>query len=89
MAVSDIGQQFCNFAARYDLPREILAEAFALQTEIDKAVKVRRATPAQGDELPPEILHVQKLQQQLQSTLGPDLYNSWNSGRKLSYDLQP
>jgi len=89
MAVSDTGQQLRNFAARYDLPRETLAEAFALQTEIDKAVKVRSATPPPADELPPEILHVQKLQQQLQSTLGPDLYNSWNSGRKLSYDLQP
>jgi hypothetical protein len=79
MAVSETGQQLRNLTTRYDLPRETLAEAFQLQSELDRF----------GRRAPADAAQVQRLSEQLQQTLGPDVFESWNAGRKLKYDIQP
>lgn len=93
MAVSGTGQQLRNFAARYELPRETLAQAFTLQTQIDLLAKNPiRYVSQPGQSGPPPDSRFQQmtdLKQQLQSVLGPDLLNSWNSGRRQEYELQP
>jgi hypothetical protein len=91
MAVNETGQQLRNFAARYDLPRETLAQAFAAQTEIDRLQKGRQSVQARYG-LPESAVGAPPLageQQRLQQILGPDLYRAWNEGRAQKYDLQP
>ena len=70
------GQQLRNFAARYDLPREKLADAFRLQKEIELRDEVR----SRG---------VEEARNDLERMLGPNLYEKWNEGRSLKYDFQP
>lgn len=76
LATSGTGQQLRNFSARYDLPREKLADAFRLQKEID----LRDGARSRG---------VDEARRELERTLGPDLYEKWNEGRSLEYDFQP
>jgi hypothetical protein len=89
LATSGTGQQLRNFAARYDLPRETLADAFRLQKEMDAlrnggdrggAVSVNSADNA---------ARVEQVREQLEKTLGAELFRSWNEGRNLKYDFQP
>jgi hypothetical protein len=81
MAVSETGQQLRNLATRYDLPRETLTKAFELQSALDQFG--RRGGP------PPDAARMQQLGEQLQQTLGPSVFEAWNAGRKLKYDIQP
>jgi hypothetical protein len=83
LATSGTGQQLKNFAHRYNLPRETLSNAFHLQKEIDSF----RSTDPLGFGEPDH--RARDAQQRLQQTLGPDLYNTWNSGRNRKYELQP
>jgi hypothetical protein len=93
LATSGTGQQLKNFAARYDLPRETLSNAFHLQKEIDRLesmeqLKSRYGLPNAG----PSASAGRTLDQarsEMEKALGADLYNTWNEGRSLKYDLQP
>ncbi len=86
MAISGTGQQMRNFAARFDLPRETMAQAFQLQTQLDGLN--RRFQGVSGD--PPAVSDPrQQLQLQLQQLLGPDLWQVWNVGRNLRVSLDP
>lgn len=91
LATSGTGQQLKNFAARYDLPRETLSNAFRLQKEIDglqsrAQVQARYGMPdaaGQGGRT------IEQARQEMEKALGAELYETWNEGRKLKYDLQP
>jgi hypothetical protein len=91
MAVSDTGQQLRNFASRYDLPRETLADAFQLQTQLDQLSKrpivFNGGSAPNGGATPAE--QFTDLRQRLESLLGSDLFQAWNSGRRQKYDIQP
>jgi hypothetical protein len=39
--------------------------------------------------IPQDPSRSQQLNEQLQQTLGPALFEAWNGGRKLKYDIQP
>lgn len=84
MAIHETGQQMRNFANRYNLPRETMAEAFRLQRELDTFLNTHRTSDLSA--LHPRAA---QLAEQLQSTLGPDLFNSWQNGRSQDYNLQP
>jgi hypothetical protein len=86
LATSGTGQQLRNFAARYGLPRETLADAFRLQKEMDalRSSQGRAAEPS-----PESLARLEQVQGQLEQTLGVELYRSWNEGRNLKYDFQP
>jgi hypothetical protein len=92
MAVSETGQQMRNLAARYEIPRETLTRAFALQSEIDgfgKSLGGNSRSRETTGQIGPEAARIADLQRQLSDTLGPEILKAWNSGRRLSYDLQP
>jgi hypothetical protein len=91
MAVSDAGQQMRNFAARFEVPRETLAQAFELQSQMDQLAGMNRASfgdsgiaanaaPAQSPA---------GLQSRLQQLLGPQLWQAWQSGKNLRVNLDP
>ena len=82
MAVSDTGQKMRNFGARFEVPRETLAQAFDLQTQIDRLSRVR--SPAQSP-----IETMAQLQDHLQQVLGPNLWQAWQEGRNLQVSLDP
>ena len=93
LATSSTGQQLKNFAARYDLPRETLSNAFRVQKEIQQFESIEQmkarygggnALPVQGGERTLEAAR-----QEMERMLGAELYNSWNEGRNLKYDFQP
>ena len=86
LATSGTGQQLRNFAARYGLPRETLADAFRLQKEMDalRSSQGRAAEPS-----PESLARLEQVQGQLEQTLGAEHYRSWNEGRNLKYDFQP
>ena len=82
MAISDTGQKMRNFGARFELPRETLAQAFDLQTQIDRLSRQRG--PAQS-----AVETMAQLQDHLQQVLGPNLWQAWQEGRNLQVNLDP
>jgi hypothetical protein len=86
MAVSGTGQQLRNFAARFDLPRTALAQAFDLQTQIDQFMRQKR--PPSGNPSTP-VEQVAQLQSRMQGVFGPDLWQAWETGRNLRVNLDP
>jgi hypothetical protein len=91
MAVNGTGQRMRNFAARFELPRDIMAQAFELQTQIDKLG--RRGGPrldgaVDGSTAPPSERAAQ-LQGSLQQVLGLRLWEAWEQGRNLQVNLDP
>jgi hypothetical protein len=91
MAVSGTGQQMRNFAARFELPRETMAQAFQLQTQIDRLGRTQaRTTNPDGSTNsagpPPQLAD---LQAQLQQMLGPELWQDWMLGKDLRVNLDP
>src|SRR6266550_8045607 len=91
MANSSTGQQLRNLAARYELPRDTLAQAFALQTEVDQLSKQRTVTSRTyvSDTQSPEAFHGLELLAKLQQVLGPDVWQAWQAGRNLRVNLDP
>ena len=94
MAINGTGQQLRNMAARYDLPRETVSQAFALQSEIDQLSRAQNATRqanavalSTGGPDPAELIN--QLQGQLAQTFGPELWQAWQAGRNLRVDLNP
>jgi hypothetical protein len=96
MATSDVGQQLRNLAARYDLPREILAQAFPLQTEaaqLEKLLARGRAgnnVPAMTSADPAQLQsRLATVQQQTEQVLGATLWQAWNDGKNRRVKLDP
>ena len=93
LATSGTGQQLRNFASRYDLPRETLSKAFHLQKEIQRLESAQQASARYGGAISTRQAQgertLEQLQQEMERTLGPELYKAWNEGRNLKYDLQP
>ena len=91
MAVSVTGQQMRNFAARFALPRETLAQAFELQSQVDQIARMSRAGSAvsgiAADPAPARSLA--ELQSQLQQLLAPQLWEAWQAGKNLRVSLDP
>jgi hypothetical protein len=82
MATSTTGQQLRNLAARYDLSRDTLGQAFALQSQADQSAK-QRYSSAQGPFQSLDLLG------KLQQVMGPDIWQAWQAGRNLRVDLDP
>jgi len=82
MAVSDTGQKMRNFGARFEVTRETLAQAFDLQTQIDRLSRVRGPAQSPVETMP-------QLQDHLQKVLGPNLWQAWQEGRNLQVSLDP
>jgi hypothetical protein len=91
LATSGTGQQLRNFAARYGLPREKLADAFRLQKEMDalRSSQGRARNGSAPEPSPESAARLEQVQGQLEQTLGAELFRSWNEGRNLKYDFQP
>jgi hypothetical protein len=91
MAVSGTGQQMRNFAARFQLQRETMAQAFQLQTQIDQLSRtaVRTANPDSTTGVPSPPPQVPDVQSQLQQILGPELWQDWMLGKDLRVNLDP
>jgi hypothetical protein len=87
MATSNTGQQMNSLSIRYDLPRETIREAFSMQTELDQLAK-RIPQGASPDNSGLQIRQTE-LEQKLQQTLGPDIWQAWINGRNQRYNLQP
>jgi len=77
MATSETGQQLRNLGARYDLPREALAQAFEVQKQLDALA--RQPFPDRQA----------SLEQQLQQALGPAACQAWKDGRNRRVTLSP
>lgn len=83
MATTGIGQRMNNLATRYDLPRPTIHEAFVIQNELDQIEKaINRGVAANSPQ------H-EELQQKLQQTLGPIVFEAWQSGRNQKYNIEP
>ena len=91
MAVSGTGQQLRNFAARFNLPRSTVAQAFDLQTQVDQLARIRGPRPDGSASIAGQapLRQVAPLQAQLQEVLGPQLWQAWETGRNLHVELDP
>ncbi len=94
LATSGTGQQLKNLAARYDLSRETLSNAFHLQKEVDRFEAATRLRTRYGAALPDGGSAnggrtMEMAEADLAKTLGAERYQSWKEGRNLKYDLQP
>jgi len=91
MATSETGQQLRNLAARYDLPREALAQAFQLQLEADQLNKSLTRSSQLG--MPSDLSQLQarftELQQRTEQILGPTIWQAWTDGRNQRVKLEP
>jgi hypothetical protein len=85
MAVSTIGQQMRNFGARFELPREMIGQAFDLQTQIDRLKQIR-SLPVNG---PSPAEQAGQLQNQLQQLLGFQMWQNWEAGKNIRVNLDP
>ena len=96
MATSDTGQQLRNLAARYELPREALAQAFELQKEAEGVAKtIARLNrggasdlQASGNQAPLQI-QLADLEQKMQQVLGANVWQAWQDGRRNQVELKP
>ena len=91
MAINGTGQQLRNFAARYDLPRDVMEQAFNLQVQLDQLSRGKKpitdgAAALAGDS---SAQHIAQLSSQLQSVLGQGLLSAWEEGRNLKVKLDP
>jgi hypothetical protein len=94
MAISGTGQQLRNMAARYDLSREVVSQAFALQNEIDALARlpgVLLMTGADSSVAPTgdSASRLARLREQLLQVFGPELLRAWEDGRNRPVDLSP
>ena len=96
MATSDTGQQLRNLAARYELPRETLAQAFELQKETEGVAKTiaRLSRGGASDlqasgKLAPLQIQLADLEQKMQQVLGANVWQAWQDGRRNQVELKP
>jgi len=84
MAINETGQQMRNFAARFELPRNVMVEAFQLQIALDGS---GRSQSSQGQGTVPA--QSSDVQSRLQQLLGAELWQNWQVGRLLRANLDP
>ena len=94
MAASSMGQQLQALAARYDLPRETVAQAFDLQRQIDWLDKGPASVRQVGNGLvPPPTMPTDKprdaLEQDLRQALGGSVWEAWQDGRNRQVLFDP
>ena len=87
MARTDSGRQLNNLAARYDVPRATIQQAYLAQKQMDELMRASRSgtLPANQDEA------VAELNGKLQEALGPAVYEAWQNGKgqKYTYTIEP
>jgi hypothetical protein len=94
MAASSMGQQLQALAARYDLPRETVAQAFDLQRQIDWLDKGPASVRQVGNGLiPPPTMPTDKsreaLDRDLRQVLGGSVWEAWQDGRNRQVLFDP
>jgi hypothetical protein len=96
MAISETGQQMRNLATRFDLPRETVAQASALQTEAEELGRTATVALATAGTSGPSLAPAQsasqrlsELRAQLEQVLGPEVWQAWQDGRKWQVSLDP
>ncbi len=89
MAITDTGQQLRNFAARFELPRQTVAEAFELQSRLDGLARTRRVEPSGPAPAQTTAETQTQLEDQFQQVLGPQLWQAWQDGKSLRVSLDP
>jgi len=96
MATSEIGQQLRNLAARYEVPRDALVQAFELQNETDRVARsiaqfTRAGASDQSESsgLTQLQMRLSDLEQQMAQVLGPDVWQAWQDGRSHQVELKP
>jgi len=96
MAISGNGQQLRNLAARFELPQDTIAQAFALQQQADQLsgqqqLRLRYGLQREGagDAGPSIEERMAEVQRQLANVLGPEAAQAWQQGRNLKVDLSP
>jgi len=87
MATSDTGQQMNSLSIRYDLPKETIREAFSLLTQLDQLAK--RIPQSSSPDTSGLQIRQTELEQELQQTLDPHVWQAWINERNQRYDLQP
>jgi hypothetical protein len=94
MAASSMGQQLQALAARYNLPRETVAQAFDLQKQIDWLDQGPDSVRKVGNGLvPPPTMPTAKprdaLEQNLRQALGNSVWEAWQDGRNRQVLFDP
>jgi hypothetical protein len=84
MARSDTGRQLNNLAARYDVSRENIRQAYRVQSELDQLLKQAPNNPNRDAE-ERQI----ELATRLNELLGPIVLEAWQSGRNQKYKIEP
>jgi hypothetical protein len=81
LATSEVGQQLRNLAARYDLSRETLAQAFDLESQRDRVLKLPDPAELQS--------RLAELNQRMEAALGASTWQAWQDGRTRRVNLEP
>ena len=94
MAASSMGQQLQNLAARYELPRDTVAQAFELQKQLDWIDKGPSSVREVGNGLiPPPTVPTDSsrdsLAQELRQVLGESIWLAWQDGRNRQVVFDP
>jgi hypothetical protein len=84
MARTDSGRMLNSLAARYDVPRPAIQQAYLAQKELDE-LEMKRIPSATGA----DALQREDLTQRVRDALGPALFEAWENGRRLRYKIQP
>lgn len=95
MTGSESGQKLRNFAARFELPPDLVTQAFELQSERDALAKARQAAIVKlmpdGTVIrtPTPTTQPSDAESRLRELLGPELWLAWEAGRQLKVNLDP
>jgi hypothetical protein len=84
MARTDSGRELNNLAARFDVPRETIQQAYLAQKQIDDLMRANRRG------LGPEQEQIKvELDRKMQEVLGPAIFEAWENGRGQKYTIEP
>jgi hypothetical protein len=87
MARTDSGRELNNLAARFDVPRETIQQAYLAQKQIDELMRANRGAVA-SPSLDNEQL-IADLNRKMQETLGPAIFEAWVNGKGQRYRIEP
>jgi hypothetical protein len=84
MARTESGRELNNLAARYDVSRATIQQAYLEQKEIDELMRANRGG------LGPEQEQVKaELEGKMQEILGPAIFEAWVNGKGQKYRIEP
>ena len=85
MARTDSGRELNNLAARYDVPRETIQQAYLAQKQVDALEKARH----EGYFGPEQEQALADLNGKVQEILGPAVFEAWQNGKGQRYTIEP